>query len=154
MKATFSWMKNKLFSPQFPRTLKFWNSHFRALKFQNFLEKHAPRSPPPRERGLTAPCWYSWLLYSHLLQFLLKPLGVTLQQNTDFCMGIECFHSHGQNIHKFIGTKEGVCIRKEFHSESIIVSLPFHCFGAPIWPPWPHVKTLLKSHFYMNSFSL
>ena len=20
--------------------------------------------------------------------------------------------------------------------------LPFHCLGTPIWPPWPHVKTL------------
>ena len=69
-----------------------WKLHFLEWKTNSFfLGKHAPRSPHPRERGLTAPCWYSWLLYSHLLQFLLKPLGVTLkplgvtlQQNTDF----------------------------------------------------------------------
>ena len=30
---------------------------------------------------------------------------------------IECFHSRGQHICKFIGTKERVCIRKEFNSQ-------------------------------------
>ena len=29
---------------------------------------------------------------------------------------IECFHSRGQHLWKFIGTKESVCIRKEFNS--------------------------------------
>ena len=29
---------------------------------------------------------------------------------------IECFHSRGQHLCKFIGTKESVCIRKEFNS--------------------------------------
>ena len=29
---------------------------------------------------------------------------------------IECFHSRGQHLCKFIGTKESVCIRKEFYS--------------------------------------
>ena len=29
---------------------------------------------------------------------------------------IECFHSRGQHLCKFIGTKEIVCIRKEFNS--------------------------------------
>ena len=28
----------------------------------------------------------------------------------------ECFHSRGQHLCKFIGTKESVCIRKEFNS--------------------------------------
>ena len=31
-------------------------------------------------------------------------------------MCIECFHSRGQHKCKFIGTKESVCIRKEFNS--------------------------------------
>ena len=30
----------------------------------------------------------------------------------------ECFHSRGQHPCKFIGTKEIVCIRKEFNSHS------------------------------------
>ena len=34
-------------------------------------------------------------------------------------MCIECFHSRGQHICKFIGTKESVCIRKEFNSHRI-----------------------------------
>ena len=29
---------------------------------------------------------------------------------------IECFHSHGQHLCKCIGTKESVCIRKEYNS--------------------------------------
>ena len=32
---------------------------------------------------------------------------------------IECFHSRGQYLCKFIGTKESVCIRKEFTSQRI-----------------------------------
>ena len=32
---------------------------------------------------------------------------------------IECFHSRGQHPCKFIGTKESVCIRKEFNSHRI-----------------------------------
>ena len=32
---------------------------------------------------------------------------------------IECFHSRGQHLCKFIGTKENVCIRKEFNSHRI-----------------------------------
>ena len=32
---------------------------------------------------------------------------------------IECFHSHGQHLCKFIGTKESVCIRKEYNSKRI-----------------------------------
>ena len=51
---------------------------------------------------------------------------------------IESFHSRGQHLCKFIGTKESVCIRKEFnshgaglghqHGRNVIV-------GTPIWPP-------------------
>ena len=32
---------------------------------------------------------------------------------------IECFHSRGQYLRKFIRTKESVCIRKEFTSQRI-----------------------------------
>ena len=32
---------------------------------------------------------------------------------------IVCFHSRGQYLCKFIGTKESVCIRKEFNSHRI-----------------------------------
>ena len=31
----------------------------------------------------------------------------------------ECFHSRGQHLCKFMGTKESVCIRKEFNSHRI-----------------------------------
>ena len=32
---------------------------------------------------------------------------------------IECFHSRGQHLCKFIGTKESVCIRMELNSQRI-----------------------------------
>ena len=32
---------------------------------------------------------------------------------------IECFHLRGQHQCKFLGTKESVCIRKEFNSQRI-----------------------------------
>ena len=32
---------------------------------------------------------------------------------------IECFHSRGTGLCKFIGTKESVCMRKEFNSQRI-----------------------------------
>ena len=39
----------------------------------------------------------------------------------EFCLSkpMECFHSRGQHLCKFIGTKESVCIRKEFNSHRI-----------------------------------
>ena len=69
-----------------------------------------------------------------------------LDVNKDWCVSsIECFHSRGQHLCKFIRTKESVCIRKEFNSQRIGLKKPtwppFHCFGTPIWPPWRHVKT-------------
>ena len=63
---------------------------------------------------------------------------------------IKRFHSHGWHLCKFIGTKENVCIRKEFnphmsglghqHGRRFIVLI-----GLQIWPPWRHVKTLYKA---------
>ena len=42
-----------------------------------------------------------------------RPLGTRLVL---LYMFIECFHSRGQHVCKFIGTKESVYIRKEFNS--------------------------------------
>ena len=71
-------MKNTLFCPEI-KSPDYWNLHFRALKFQNFLRQNTPRpSPSPlQKRGPTAPCWYSQLLYSNLLAtstFIETPL--------------------------------------------------------------------------------
>ena len=33
----------------------------------------------------------------------------------------ECFHSRGQHLCKFVGTKESVCIRKEFNSHRTVL---------------------------------
>ena len=43
-----------------------------------------------------------------------------LDVNKVWCVSsIECFHSRGQHVCKFIGTKESVCIRKQFNSQKI-----------------------------------
>ena len=52
----------------------------------------------------------------------LKYLQWSLHSKLLFCQSIpiECFHSRGQHICKFIGTKESVCIRKEFNSQGSV----------------------------------
>ena len=49
----------------------------------------------------------------------------------------------------FIGTKESVCLRKEYKLSEDWFGTPtwppFHCFGTRIWLPWCHVKTLYGS---------
>ena len=63
---------------------------------------------------------------------------------------IECFHSRGQYLHEFIGTKESVCIKKELNSNRI--SFMGHQYGRRFivlghqWPRWRHVKTLYTEH--------
>ena len=57
---------------------------------------------------------------------------------------IECFHSRGQHLCKFIGTKDSLCTRKEFNSHRTGFG---HQHGRRFivlghWPPWRHVKTL------------
>ena len=60
---------------------------------------------------------------------------------------IDRFHSRGQHLCKFIGTKS-------LHKKRVQLSrdwfgtptwLPFHCFGTLIWPPWRHKKTLHRT---------
>ena len=59
-------VKNTLFSHQI-YSPEHWKSHFRALKFQNFLGQNVPWDP--------APCWVGYSIQTcWLLQFLLKPL--------------------------------------------------------------------------------
>ena len=79
MKATFSRIKNTLFCPQFSpqnaenRILRLWN-------FKLFWVSTPPDPlPHPRKRGLMAPSWYSWILFSNLLtpSILLKPLLIS-----------------------------------------------------------------------------
>lgn len=54
--------------PEFKKKLC-CKSHFSISKFQTFVGEPAPKSPPPRSRGITVPYLYSQLLYSNLLQF-------------------------------------------------------------------------------------
>ena len=54
---------------------------------------------------------------------------------------IECFHSRGQHLCKFIGIRERICIRKEFNSQRIslghqhgrrFIVLRLQCGGSDI----------------------
>ena len=49
----------------------------------------------------------------------MRRLMVCQNDFLSFFIVIQCFHSHGQLLCKFIGTKESVCIRKEFNSHRI-----------------------------------
>jgi len=74
------------------------------------------------------------IYFSHgIIQFLKKIISRVLRLKNLFQLStfackvlvllIECFHSRGQYICKFIGTKESVCIRKEFNSQRIVAPL-------------------------------
>ena len=47
--------------------------------------------------------------------------GGMSQYSESSCFDIEHFHSRGQHLYRFIGTKESVCIRKEFISHRIVL---------------------------------
>ena len=53
-------------------------------------------------------------LYHRQFALSLEKQALTFSLNSIHL--IECFHSHGQHLCKFIGTKESVCIRKECNS--------------------------------------
>ena len=57
--------------------------------------------------------WYWRFLWSRSIQDRWPHWFVAV------VLPIECFHSRGQHLCKFIGTKESVCIRKEFNSQRI-----------------------------------
>ena len=50
------------------------------------------------------------------LDILWRPAPLDLFSLFSSLSTKECFHSRGQHLCKFIGTKESVCIRKEFNS--------------------------------------
>ena len=61
-----------------------------------------------------------------------------LQMSFNSLQSIECFHSRGQHLCKFIGTKESICIRRVQLPQDWFGTptwQPFHCFGTPTWPP-------------------
>ena len=47
--------------------------------------------------------------------------GMLVNPTKHQAMIIECFHSRGQHLCKFIGTKGSLCIRKEFNSQRIVL---------------------------------
>ena len=62
-----------------------------------------------------------------------------LVTSSNVCKCIECFHSHGQHLCKFIGTKESLCIRKEYNPQRIGLG---HQHGRRFIVLGRHVKTL------------
>ena len=67
---------------------------------------------------------------------------------------IECFHSRGQHLCKFIGTKESVCIRKEFNSQRIGLGHQHgRCFIV-LGNQYGHRDVMLKHSITSNSTRL
>ena len=59
--------------------------------------------------------------FSGLNGLLSYVKGGPSQYSESSCFDIERFHSRGQHLYRFIGTKESVCIRKEFISHRIVL---------------------------------
>ena len=53
----------------------------------------------------------------YLCMYVLK----YLQSYVTICFCSGCFHSRGQHICQFIGTKESICIKKEFNSQMTVL---------------------------------
>ena len=94
-------------------------------------------------RCFLSPIYYFWNFTYHVSSFpsdpkqvwslvAIKGSGVMSWPTT---APIECFHSRGQHLYKFIRTKESIYKRKEFNSHRTSLEHKhgrcFHCFGAP-----------------------
>ena len=55
-------------------------------------------------------------LYTTLLRVFKEILNDNYAYRNLELQTMECFHSRGRHLYKFIGTKESVCIRKVFNS--------------------------------------
>ena len=62
----------------------------------------------------TTASFFNGFKISDIDQFIL---ALIFRFGVIFGLKIVCFHSRGQHLCKFIGTKESVCIRKEFNSQ-------------------------------------
>ena len=73
-----------------------------------------------RDKTTSLPCPSHTLCISQEHTMRRRALG-NIQELYNSCTIslIECFHPRGQHLCKFIGTKESVCIRKEFNSQRI-----------------------------------
>ena len=95
---------------------------------------------------LSGTFWERWIQVIHICSKLFVPIGTSHFPVFTVSLPIECFHSRGQHLCKFIGKKESVCIRKEFKSHKTGLGHQhgrrFIVLGHPIWPPWRQVKTL------------
>ena len=88
--------------------------------------------PPPKSHNRPIPIYLNSCLASRLGGIKQKKSSWGSVMNDTFfvwnkftkasifvsvcCWGIECFHSRGQHLCKCFGTKENICIRKEFIS--------------------------------------
>ena len=104
-------------------TIQFWDQRVAAsLRYRNraeitFLCVNRLLSGTvlvsAQDRELTNICLYQRKMDSWFIDWLIS-LFLSLYR-LHLLKNIECFHSHGQRLCKFIGTKESVCIRKEFN---------------------------------------
>ena len=90
------------------------------------------------------------LTLCEIFWFVMYPWGNFTDETLHALFDIECFHSRGQRLCKFIDSKESVCMRKELNSHRTGLGHQhgrhFIVFGTPIWPPWRHVKLLYMTY--------
>ena len=89
----------------------------------NFFEEQCIQNHPQYlsalSRALLSTTFLEIAVYGYI--YGLARMLMSKNVNNDVTMNppIECFHSRGQHLCKYIGTKESVCIRKEFNSQKI-----------------------------------
>ena len=65
------------------------------------------------------PCILFDIVFARSSLSILEFLEIISGNEHGDLVSIECFHSRGQDLFKFIGTKESGCIRKDFNSHRI-----------------------------------
>jgi len=122
-------MKVSFFSTRVKEDAKHWAQLGRVGRWENF--PFIPSCPVPPFSRVFCQILTKRSMQNHFLAFLLL--------YAFYAQFIERFHSHDQQLCKFIGTKESVYIRKDFNSHRIGLvhqyGRRFTVFGVPIWPP-------------------
>ena len=70
-----------------------------------------------------------------------------------FLASIECFHSRGQHLCKFTGTKESVCIRKEINSQRTGLGHKHGRCSIVLGDQYGRLKVMWKHSILSNGFN-
>ena len=135
--ATKGWFPSSVWSVSISSSLSFSKQKYKEIRFRQHLHVFTmvfplPSPCPASFRALSVNA-FRWRIReerpgdfrklsrttwpeTHRPRIIMRPRG-KFSFRDGRASRIECFHSRGQHLCKFIGTKESVCIRKEFNSQ-------------------------------------